>query len=59
MPLQDGIKTMMLDFINKKSKIFKIVLLATINSIIVITSLLLKKTRYSYKKYHNFEEYCV
>ena len=46
MQLQGYIKTMMLDFINKRSKIFKfktfkIVLLATINSKIVTASLLL------------------
>ena len=44
--LHDYIKTVMLDFINKKSKMFnfktfKIVLLATINSIIVTASVLL------------------
>ena len=44
MQLQDYIKTMMLDFINKRStmfnfKTFKIVLLATINSKIVTASL--------------------
>ena len=46
MQLQDYIKTMMLDFINKRNKMFnfktfKIVLLATINSKIVTASLLL------------------
>ena len=46
MQLQDYIKTMMLDFINKRSmmfsfKTFKIVLLATINSKILTVSLLL------------------
>ena len=46
MQLQDYMKTMMLDSINKRSKmfnfeIFKIVLLATINSKIVTASLLL------------------
>ena len=44
MQLQDYIKTMMLDFINSSKmfnfKTFKIVLLATINSIIVAASLL-------------------
>ena len=46
MQLQDYIKSMMLDFITKRInlfnfKLFKIVLLATINSIIVTASLLL------------------
>ena len=46
MQLRDYIKTMMLDFIKKRSKmfnfkIFEIVSLATINSIIVTASLLL------------------
>ena len=46
MQLQDYIKTMMLDFINKKNKMFnlktfEIVLLATIHSKIVTASLLL------------------
>ena len=46
MQLQDYIKTMMLDFINNRSKMynfktFKVVLLATINSKIVAASLLL------------------
>ena len=45
MQLQNYIKTIMLDFINKRSKMFnfktfKIVLLATINSKIVTASLL-------------------
>ena len=44
--MQDDIKTMMIDFINKRSKIinfktFKTVLLATINSMIVTASLLI------------------
>ena len=51
MQLQDHIKTMMLDFINKRSKMFnfknfKIVLMATIHSKIVTASLLLNL--YSY-----------
>ena len=46
MQLRDCIKSMMLDFITKKInlfnfKLFKIVLLATINSIIMTASLLL------------------
>ena len=46
MQLRDCIKSMMLDFITKRInlfnfKLFKIVLLATINSIIVTASLLL------------------
>ena len=49
--LQDYIKTMMLDFINKKSKMFnfkkfKIVILATIHSKIVTASLLLNLCSY-------------
>ena len=75
MQLQDYIKTMMLDFINKRSKMFnfktfKIVLLATIYSTIVTASLLLnlaatkdllskKTTRYSCKICYYVKEYCV
>ena len=52
MQLQDYIKTMMLNFINKRRKIFnfktfKIVLSATINSAIVTASLLFIKLVYS------------
>ena len=72
-PVQDYIKSMIFDFSNKRRKMFnfrtfKIVVLATVNSIIVTalislklyTVLLLKisdhkkTTRYSDKRCHNF-----
>ena len=57
MQLQDYIKAMMLDFINKRSKAFidfkwfKIVLLAAINSIIFIASLFIKLVYSAATKY--------
>ena len=75
MQLQDYIKAMMLDCISNRIKMlnfktFKIALLATINSKNVTASLLLnlyatkdlwskKATRYSCRRCHDFEEYCV
>ena len=64
MQLQDYIKTMMLDFINKRSKTFnfktfKVVLLTT-TCIAATKDLWSKKTtRYSCKRCHDFEKYCV
>ena len=72
MQVQNYIKTIMLDFINKRSKMFnfktfKIVLLATTNSKIVTASLLTatkdlwskKTTRCFFKRCHDFEQYCI